>query len=187
MDLSVTNYIIFQNFIYSNYTESATNFVNTFIPITGTIHLAGTRLMTPSRKKGWIFFGKPFGSPTIKLDFGLRGGALWAIFQKNLNRTFFWTMYQCCNEASKIFEASKIIVQRLIFIFIFGQFSETKESLELRRFFTEDSEDFPSKNSPFELSYICFWISIFFHHRYDIFCSYIFFTQLLIFIINLCK
>ena len=110
MDLSVTNYTIFQNFIYSNYTESATNFVNTFIPITGTIHLAGTRLMTPSPKKGWIFFGKPFGSPTIKLDFGLRGGALWAIFQKNLNRTFFWTMYQCCNEASKIFEASKIII-----------------------------------------------------------------------------
>ena len=112
MDLSVTNYTIFQNFIYSNYTESATNFVNTFIPITGTIHLAGTRLMTPSPKKGWIFFGKPFGSPTIKLDFGLRGGALWAIFQKNLNRTFFWTMYQCCNEASKIFEASKIIPLR---------------------------------------------------------------------------
>ena len=136
MDLSVTNYIIFQNFIYSNYTESATNFVNTFIPITGTIHLAGTRLMTPSPKKGWIFFGKPFGSPTIKLDFGLRGGALWAIFQKNLNRTFFWTMYQCCNEASKIFEASKIIVQRLIFIF--GQFSETKESSKLQRLLSKD-------------------------------------------------
>ena len=101
--------------------------------------------------------------------------------------------HQCCNEASKIFEASKIIVRRFIFVFIFGQFSETEESLKLRRFFTEDSEDFPSKNSTFESQKLNFIVSLsrketktqvtfaseypyFFHHRYDIFCSYIFFT-----------
>ena len=36
---------------------------------------------------------------------------------------------QCCNEASKICEASKIFVQRSIFVFIFSPFSETEESL----------------------------------------------------------
>ena len=37
-------------------------------------------------------------------------------------------MCQCCNEASKIF------VQRSIFVFSFGSFSDAEESLKLRRF-----------------------------------------------------
>ena len=41
---------------------------------------------------------------------------------------------QCCNEASKIFKASKIFVRRSIFVFIFGSFSDAEESSKLRRF-----------------------------------------------------
>ena len=50
------------------------------------------------------------------------------------------SLHQCCNEASKIFKASKIFVRRSIFVFIFGSFSDAEESSKLRRFLAKDSK-----------------------------------------------
>ena len=54
---------------------------------------------------------------------------------------------QCCNEASNIFEASKIFVQRSIFVFIFGSFSDAKESSKLIDFRPKITKLFLGKSS----------------------------------------